>query len=417
MKNTRLLISVLAFFGACVAPLQSAAQKFDASPSVGFTDGIDRSDPNFVKASLLIMSPGDELWSCAGHSMLRLECPKFNLDFCFSYESESVKEKLLSFFAGKLRMGMFAIPTQQGLKDFEKDGRSVIQYSLNLPPDVKQRLWKILDDKVAEGPNLPYDYLKRGCSQSLLAILREALLPLEMEIPEQFDVYNQTRRDSMDKAVQDFPWNRFFLHIICGSEMDWELPKVETIVIPNDLRVFLQNSCVNGKPIMETEGKVLLPLKRHYETNVITPTMIAWVLVVVAAITTFFAKFRWLDWMFLALQSVIALPLTYLVCFTSLPATAWNWLLVPFNLLPLVFWKWRQKWALWFAGVLVLWEIGMITYPHRLTAPAYLVLVGAYILFYVRIAIGGAMMSNVFNRLGEWGLLRAMRWFDDGPTS
>ena len=287
------------------------------TPNDAFNDGIDRTDPNFIKASLLVMSPGDELWSCAGHSMLRLECPKFNLDYCFSYESESVKEKLLSFFAGKLRMGMFAIPTQQGLKDFEKDGRSVVQYRLNLPPEVKQRLWKILDEKVAEGPNLPYDYLKRGCSQSLLAILQEALWPLKMEIPEEFEVYNQTRRDSMDKAVIDFPWNRFFLHIICGSEMDWELPKAETIVIPNDLRVFLQKSRVNGKPVMETEGKVLLPLKRHYEANVVTPSKISWGLVVLAAISIFFVKSQWLDWFFLALQSFIAVPLTYLVFFTS----------------------------------------------------------------------------------------------------
>ena len=68
-----------------------AAPPHDASTGVaandGFNDGIDRSDPNFVKASLLIMSPGDELYSCAGHSVLRLECPKFNLDYCFTYES------------------------------------------------------------------------------------------------------------------------------------------------------------------------------------------------------------------------------------------------------------------------------------------------------------------------------------------
>ena len=199
--------------------------------------------------------------------------------------------------------------------------------------------------------------------------------------------------------------------------MDWELPKAETIVIPNDLRVFLQKSRVNGKPVMETEGKVLLPLKRHYEANVVTPTKISWGLVVLAAISIFFVKSQWLDWFFLALQSFIAVPLTYLVFFTSLPATAWNWLLVPFNLLPLVFWKWRKRWALWFAAVLVLWEIGMICWPHRLTDPAYLVLVAAYILFYVRIAKGGTMMSRALNWLGEWGILRAMRWFDDGPTS
>ena len=58
---------------------------------------------------------------------------------------------------------------------------------------------------------------------------------------------------------------------------------------------------------------------------------------------------------------------------------------MPFNLLPFVFWRWRQKWALLFVGVLVLWEIGMIAAPHRMTDPAYLVLVFAYIVMYARI--------------------------------
>ena len=30
----------------------------------GFNDGIDRTDPNFVTASLLVMSPGNALYSC-----------------------------------------------------------------------------------------------------------------------------------------------------------------------------------------------------------------------------------------------------------------------------------------------------------------------------------------------------------------
>jgi len=106
-------------------------------------DGVDRADPNFVTASLLVMSPGDELYSCAGHSCIRLECPKFNLDYCFSYESEGVSDKIFTFFMGKLKMGMFAIPTAEYLKLGRESGRGVTQYRLNLPPDAKQRLWKL----------------------------------------------------------------------------------------------------------------------------------------------------------------------------------------------------------------------------------------------------------------------------------
>ena len=135
----------------------------------------------------------------------------------------------------------------------------------------------------------------------------------------------------------------------------------------------------------------LLPVKNDSGKNrpVVTPFVLSWVVAAIAVVN-FVVKWKWLAWAFLAFQSLLGLFLTYMVCFSNLTAMGWNWLIVPFNLLPLVFWKWRQKWALWFAGILLLWEAGMIAYPHRLTDPAYLVLVGAYIVFYLK-----------FNRFGR----------------
>ena len=132
------LLSHVLALPAHAAPAEAAAQRSAASvANDGFNDGIDRSNPNFVTASLLIMSPGDELYSCAGHACIRLECPTFNLDYCFSYESEQVSDKIFTFFMGKLKMGMFAIPTADYLKLGREDGRGVMQYRLNLPPDAK----------------------------------------------------------------------------------------------------------------------------------------------------------------------------------------------------------------------------------------------------------------------------------------
>ena len=125
---------------------------------------------------------------------------------------------------------------------------------------------------------------------------------------------------------------------------------------------------------------------------------------------------KWLDWLFLAFQSLAGAFFTYLVVFSNLPATDWNWLIVPFNLLPLVFWKWRTKWALRFAGVLVLWEIWMVAAPHRLVAPAYLVLVAAYVLLYMRIGLSGERMRRAINRAIARYIPRAIRWLDEGTT-
>ncbi|MBO6167258.1 MAG: DUF4105 domain-containing protein [Kiritimatiellae bacterium] len=353
-----------------------------------FSDGIDRTDPNFVTASLLIMSPGDELYSCAGHSCIRLECPKFNLDYCFSYESEGVRDKIFTFFMGKLKMGMFAIPTADYLKIGRDEGRGVMQYRLNLPPDAKQRLWKLLDEKVAEGPNLPYDYLERGCAQSALRVLREAVNPYAISVQSWPDKYaSLSRYELLERAIADYPWQTFLLCAICGTTTDDSLPKLEKVIIPRDLLEVLQNARIAGNPVVDGEGEELLPVMNGGGLGtrpVCTPLHVAVAVAAVAAIGIAL-KWGWLDWPFLAVQSLFGLFFTYMVFFSNLTATGWNWLVVPFNPLPLILWKWRLKWALWFAGVLVLWEAFMAAHPHRLTDPAYLILAAAYILMYARI--------------------------------
>ena len=368
-------LACIAFALSFFAPIRVVAEAFG-------NDGIDRTDPNFVTASLLIMSPGNELYSCAGHSCIRLECPKFNLDYCFSYESEGVKDKIFTFFMGKLKMGMFAVPTKDWLKMYEEVGRGITQYRLNLPPDAKQRLWKLLDGKVAEGPALPYDYLERGCAQSDLRVLREALNPYNMVVSSWSEQYGQTRREFVDSFTASHPWNRFLLHAICGAELDRNVPNMQKIVVPSNLLGLLRIAKVNGKPIIDGEGMELLVAKPDDKPSFFSP-IVASGMVVVLAVVNWFVKVNWLNWLFLAFQSLAGVFFTYLVLCSGLTATDWNWLIVPFNILPLVFWKWRKKWALGFAGVLLLWEAGMIFYPHRLTDPAYLVLVAAYIIFYI----------------------------------
>ncbi len=383
------LLSHVLALPACAAPDATPAAPQRPAASVandGFNDGIDRSDPNFVTASLLIMSPGDELYSCAGHACIRLECPTYNLDYCFSYESESVKEKVLTFFMGKLKMGMFAIPTEDYLKLGRESGRGVMQYRLNLPPDVKQRLWKILDDKVAEGANLPYDHLKRGCAQTILVLLREALKPRMLEVPPWPDFYKKTQREVVDYSISPrlYPWQRFFLTGICGIEVDKNVPPSEKIMTPEVLLGFLRTVKVSGSPIIDNVGVELLPAKPLASGPLVTPFAVSWFFVGLA-VADVFLHCRGIDILFLSIQSIVGLFYTFLVFFSDLPATSWHWLIVPFNLLPLLFWKWRWKWALWFAVVLVLWECGMVLYPHRLTDSAYLVLVVAYIGMYARI--------------------------------
>ena len=377
------------FFTILLVVALSAFRAFGGiAPNDAFNDGIDRSDPNFVKASLLWIGPGEDFFGCAGHSSIRLECPKFNLDYCFSCETEGIWDNFYRFMMGDLKTGMFAIPTAEFLKSYEQLGRSATQYALTLPPDVKQRLWKILDEQVAAGRCLPYDYIKYCCVQTMLQPLLKAIPPYKLEPAPWPDVYKLTRREVLSDDLVWCPWTRFFLHTIAGTEVDREVSPMKTVILSRDFVNLLKGATIEGRHVIEGEGEVLQAFQKPAGTTIVTPVMVA-VGLFALSVGNIFVRWKMCDWLFLAIQTLLGLLLTHLIFISHLPATEWNWLIVPFNLLPLLFWKWRAKWALWFAGLLVLWEIGMIAYPHRLTDPAYLVLVAAYIIMYARMGWHG----------------------------
>ncbi len=334
----------------------------------------------FVEAYLLIAEPGGELYSCAGHSALRLKCDTYNLDYCYSYESEMVSERVLTFLSGRLKMGMFAVPTEEYLSFYRNDHRGVSEYYLNLPLETKRQLWKIMDEKVAEGVKLPYDYLERGCAQSVLRCLMEAAKPLGIDFghwPE--NIATKTRRELFCECLDDFPWNRFFTQSLVGVEADKYVLKYERVVVPWDLLTVLRGAKFAGERIITEEGKALVPSSSPSGASWFSPCF-AGVIVALFAILSFLKG--WIGRVFSGVLYGIYVGYgvfyTYLVFCSSLPATSWHWLVVPFNILPIVFWKWRKRWKWYFAGMLLIWMGGMSIYPDLLIDPAYYILVAGY---------------------------------------
>jgi hypothetical protein len=75
--------------------------------------------------------------------------------------------------------------------------------------------------------------------------------------------------------------------------------------------------------------------------------------------------------------------MTYLICFSDLCCTDWNWLIIPFNPLPLIFWHWRKHWALPYAGILAVWCVAMASitlWGHVLVDWSHIVFVIVWIL-------------------------------------
>lgn len=340
----------------------ASAQTVDAEGEyvdTTFNDNIDRTAEDFVIASLVIADPGTVLYSVLGHACIRLQSPTFDMDYCFSYESENVSRKVLAFLAGKLMMGLFAVPTEKYCAQYEKEGRGVYEYTLNLPIEVKRELWRVLDNQLTKGICMPYDYLHRGCAITAKNFVEEALG--EIDIVYDRSLYDNPRsaKDICKKQMENALWTRFFCYSIAsGKDAEEALCGEKQLIVPMDLAQAWQQATINGKPLITKEPNVLVEGKPQTANGWFTPIVLALFLLILSIANLFWNR-PYFDWLMLIAQTLVGCGLIYLYCFSNLCCTDWNWLIIIFNPLPAILWMWRKYWALPYAGILILWSIAM----------------------------------------------------------
>ena len=378
-----LLLLVAGTFSVSAQIVDAGGQYVDTV----FNDHVDRTAEDFVIASLIVSDPGTILYSVLGHACIRLQCPMYNMDYCFSYEGESENEKILSFFAGKLMMGLLAIPTEKYCAGYEKIGRGVYEYILNLPIDVKRELWRVMDEHVAEGIYLPYDYYHRGCAITVKDFVKEALGETVIVYDRSLYEKSQSVKEIWNKHTKNALWVRFLCYFIgAGFEIEKPLLGDKQLIVPADLVHAWQHAKVNGEPLLAGEPIVLVEGEPKYADVWFSPMMLA-VLLLLFAIANLFWRHPYFDWLMLAVQTLIGCFITYLICFSDLCCTGWNWLIIPFNPLLAICWHWRKCWALPYAGVLVIWSLSMAAstiFGHVLVDWNHIVMVLAWMIIIIK---------------------------------
>ena len=195
-----------------------------------------------------------------------------------------------------------------------------------------------------------------------------------------------TARELCIKHSQDAQWVQFVALFLVGSEADEPLVGDKQLIIPADLVHAWQQATVFGEPLLASEPTVLVAGEPQTSNTWFTPMVLA-VLLLVLSIINLWVKYPYFDWLMLAAQTLVGCFMTYLICFSDLCCTDWNWLLIPFNPLPLIFWHWRKYWALPYAGVLAVWNLAMAAvaiWGHVLVDWSHIVMVIAWIIIVIK---------------------------------
>jgi len=226
----------------------------------GFNDTIDRLAPDFVTVSLCVADPTDQsqdYLGITGHAFLRLQCPTFGLDYCFSYESEKIKGQLWDYITGKLRMGMRAVPTQEYLQDYRNWKRAVHEYRINMPPDAEQRLWEQMDNHMLNEKDMQMNLIKFGCTNTILRYVERALVPQQIvyQWPEKF--LTASAAQIAKEHLECYPWTLLGMRLTAGMEYDQLTTPKQKVIFPPDLLEVWSNATINGEPMLAYIGDLV----------------------------------------------------------------------------------------------------------------------------------------------------------------
>lgn len=374
LRMPKISLLMLAMMMASAMPMLAKEQYVDPV----FGDTIDRTAEDFVIVSLVMADPGPEAYSVYGHLAIRMLCPIFNLDKCFTYNMIVHNEHpMLDFICGKLQMGMIMYETDEYCHMYAEEGRGVYEYKLNLPPNIEQELWRVLDDRVVNRPLIDFDYYHHTCAIECVRSVKEALGSLKIDYDESLFSYAPTGRELGKKYTDATPWVQLAFCMIAGSEVDVPLHGDKQLLMPVDVISTWQKATINGMQLLSDTSISLVEGSSQLQKNWFTPMVLALLILCLSVANLFWNK-PYFDWLMLAAQTVVGAFMMYLICFSDLCCTSWNWLIIPFNILPAIFWYWRKYWALPCACALLIWcgvMAGIILWGRWLCGWSHILLV------------------------------------------
>ncbi len=364
------------------------------------TDSINKAaeDPDFITVSLLRATPGEEIYSLIGHAFLRLQSPSNNLDIAYSFSMDIRPSDIIRFVQGKAMSGYIYEPTQKVIDDYKKEGRGVSEVKLNLTPKEKQDLWKFLDEQLQKGPIYHYDYLHTQCaSMTIFAV--ESILDGETiiysKLPEEVEKPYGSYRIILRDLCKNCPWEYLFWNLTLGSHgdhsNDFNGRLSPVLLFDAWQKASLKDKEGHLRPMTIGKPKTLATVTRDYTPFPITPWMAFGALLIIAAASVELKKKpSWLDTtidtILLVGHTIISFWITYLVLFSDLVATDWNWMIIPFNPLPVVLWAFGRKkhWMKWcyvaFAIVPLAYILLTPVIPQMKCTPSLCLLMGTFML-------------------------------------
>lgn len=323
-------------------------------PIISFTQPLSSE----AKFSILTCDPGAEVYALHGHSALRVQDKRTDIDIVCNWgvfdPGDSEFEFAIAFAKGK----MDYLLEIQSFSDFiflyKLEKREVRELELALSLHQKKLLWEsILLNNIPENRAYRYDFFFNNCA----TIIRDRL---EGVLGDSIQWFKHARakkvsfRTLIDENLFVQPWSDFGIDFSLGAKTDHLVSNRQLMFLPLKMEEIMSQSMLGTRPLV-ISNKILVefPFVREAPRLTQTVSFLFWILLLIGAGILFL---RWdfgarlFDALFFTVLALAGIVILFLWFGTEHTRTGENYnilwanpihFIIPFVLL---FKKWRTRW-------------------------------------------------------------------------
>jgi len=285
--------------------------------------------------SLLTCTPGDELYSCFGHSGIRLKDPDNNLDIVFNYGTFDFTKPYfyLNFCRGILIYSLGVDYFDDFKYVYIYEGRGISEQMLNLNLEEKQKVADyLINNATPQNRDYRYDFLLDNCATRIRDVFQIAL---GNKLSFQLSDWDSTKtfRNLIDEYSIEKRWENFGMNLLIGLPVDRTATPMEQMFLPDYLSYGFEDASVNinGKkePFVLSQKTILAQPFRAQKTDLKTPEILLAILtlfiLIISIVELYFKKhFKVFDFIILFVTGFMGLLFITLWFFTQHWTTAAN---------------------------------------------------------------------------------------------
>lgn len=306
---------------------------FLAILAVSFSAGSQPLSPS-AKASLLICSPGDEIYSYFGHAGIRIQDPLYGKDIVFNY---GVFDFGAPYFIWRFAMGetdymVAAWRMSTFMMEYQEEHRKVIEYELLLTPSERESLYEsLVVNSKPENRVYRYSHFLDNCATRVRDQIEKAVggkIKYDTSGDKQMSF-----RNLIDLYLQDNSWSGLGIKLALGLPTDQISTFSQKMFLPDYLGNDLHQAVVVrdgvAAPLTGAETVVLDEPAVGHPFSVFSPGVIVLLVFLLVMVLTILEwkrnfRFKWLDVSLFAAFGIAGMVLFFTTFISVMPSTKWN---------------------------------------------------------------------------------------------